>query len=92
MTKQADMLETLQRFLADRHDDNFTRAVKVFLGGSDEERFRAFMFTLTSAKTLANVILDGGKFTISNGVLMQSVTIQLVKLLEEQRTREKGSN
>jgi hypothetical protein len=60
--------------------------VTEFLGGSDEERFRAFLFALTCAKTFANVILDGGELTTSNALLMQTVEIQMAKFLEGQES------
>ena len=83
LTQQTAMLETLQRFLTDRHDTNFTSSVKEFLAGTDEERLRAFIFAITSAKIFANVILDTGEFTVSNAFLMQTLEVQVAKLSQD---------
>jgi len=90
--QEPNISELVKSFLIDRRDSDFTRVVKEHLGCSDQELLQAFLFTLTSSKTFANIILDGGEVTPSNAILMQTVEVQMAKLLEEQRTREKGSN
>ena len=88
--EEATITKMLEDFMSDRKDADFARVVKEFLSRSPEDRFNAFLFTLASAKIFANVILDGGELTTSNAVLMQTVEIQMAKLLEEQRTQEES--
>jgi hypothetical protein len=75
--------ETLKRFLDDRRDVDFTRVVKLFLSGSDQEQWQAFLFALTSAKVFANIILDRGELTPSNALLMKTIDAQMARVLQE---------
>jgi len=87
--QQPSIIQALKNFLGDRQDPNFGRVVKAFLNSSDEERLRGFLLALTSAKTLANIILDGGEVTLSNVVLMRTLETQMTALSSDLK-RETG--
>ena len=92
LVQQASSLETLKRFLADRRDSDFTKVVEEFLDCSDEERLRAFLFSITSAKLFANIIVDRGELTPSTALLIQSLEVQMIKLakqLEERQSQDR---
>jgi hypothetical protein len=80
-SEEAMITKMLEGFLSDRKDADFARVVKKFLGCSDEDRFQAFLYLLTSGKIFANVILDDGKFTPANALLLPTLAIQMRNLL-----------